>query len=129
MHTYAQNFNSTMKEVSRSEYITRLEAKRGNRMIKVITGLRRCGKSYLLFTLFHRHLMANGVDEKHIITLALDDFDNRRYLDPEVLYRFVTERIKDRQTSLRRNATSMADREFGRARTISERLIRESVFF
>ncbi len=87
-----------MKEVSRSEYITRLEAKRGNRMIKVITGLRRCGKSYLLFTLFHRHLMANGVDEKHIITLALDDFDNRRYLDPESLYRFVIERIKDKQT-------------------------------
>ena len=87
-----------MREVSRSEYIARLEAKRGNRMIKVITGLRRCGKSYLLFTLFRRHLMAHGVDENHIITLALDDFDNRRYLEPEALYHYVTERATDRQT-------------------------------
>ena len=87
-----------MREVSRSEYIARLETKRGSRMIKVITGLRRCGKSYLLFTLFRRHLITQGVDESHIITLALDDFDNRRYLDPEALFHFVTERATDKQT-------------------------------
>ena len=56
-----------MKEVSRNEYLTRLESKRGNRMVKVITGIRRCGKSYLLFTLFRRYLLAQGVDEQHII--------------------------------------------------------------
>ena len=84
-----------MKEVSRSEYITRLDGKRGNRMVKVITGIRRCGKSYLLFHLFRRHLMEHGVKDDHIIALALDDFINQQYLQPEALYRYVTERIKD----------------------------------
>lgn len=84
-----------MKEVSRSEYITRLDGKRGNRMVKVITGIRRCGKSYLLFHLFRRHLMEHRVKDDHIIALALDDFINQQYLQPEALYRYVTERIKD----------------------------------
>lgn len=84
-----------MKEVSRSEYITRLDGKRGNRMVKVITGIRRCGKSYLLFHLFRRHLMEHGVKDDHIIALALDDFINQQYLQPEALYRYMTERIKD----------------------------------
>ena len=84
-----------MKEVSRSEYITRLDGKRGNHMVKVITGIRRCGKSYLLFHLFRRHLMEHGVKDDHIIALALDDFINQQYLQPEALYRYVTERIKD----------------------------------
>ena len=86
-----------MKEVSRSEYITRLDGKRGNRMVKVITGIRRCGKSYLLFHLFRRHLMEHGVKDDHIIALALDDFINQQYLQPEALYRYVTERIKDNE--------------------------------
>ena len=86
-----------MKEVSRSEYITRLDSKRGNRMVKVITGIRRCGKSYLLFHLFRRHLMEQGIHDDHIIALALDDFMNQQYLQPEALYRYVTERIKDNE--------------------------------
>ena len=86
-----------MKEVSRSEYITRLDGKRGNRMVKVITGIRRCGKSYLLFHLFRRHLMEQGINDDHIIALALDDFMNQQYLQPEALYRYVTERIKDNE--------------------------------
>ena len=86
-----------MKEVSRSEYITRLDSKRGNRMVKVITGIRRCGKSYLLFHLFRRHLMEQGIHDNHIIALALDDFMNQQYLHPEALYRYVTERIKDNE--------------------------------
>ena len=68
-----------MKEVSRNEYLTRLESKRGNRMVKVITGIRRCGKSYLLFTLFRRLLLAQGVNQQHIIALALDDILNGEY--------------------------------------------------
>lgn len=86
-----------MKEVSRSEYISRLDGKRGNRMVKVITGIRRCGKSYLLFHLFRRHLMEQGINDDHIIALALDDFMNQQYLQPEALYRYVTERIKDNE--------------------------------
>lgn len=86
-----------MKEVSRSEYITRLDGKRGNHMVKVITGIRRCGKSYLLFHLFRRHLMEQGIHDDHIIALALDDFMNQQYLQPEALYLYVTERIKDNE--------------------------------
>lgn len=82
-----------MIEVSRSEYIASLKRKRHNGMIKVITGVRRVGKSYLLFTLFKRSLMEEGVPERQIITLALDDFKNRNYLDPEALYGYVTGQI------------------------------------
>ena len=86
-----------MKEVSRNEYLTRLENKRGNRMVKVITGIRRCGKSYLLFTLFRRHLLAQGVDEQHIIALALDDILNEEYRNPKALYQYVLSRVTDNQ--------------------------------
>ena len=86
-----------MKEVSRKEYISRLDEKRGNRMVKVITGIRRCGKSYLLFNLFHRHLIEEGIKEDHIIALALDDFMNQQYQSPEALYRYVMERVKDNE--------------------------------
>ena len=86
-----------MKEVSRNEYLTRLENKRGNRMVKVITGIRRCGKSYLLFTLFRRHLLAQGVDEQHIIALALDDMLNEEYRNPKALYQYVLDRVTDNQ--------------------------------
>lgn len=86
-----------MKEVSRNEYLTRLDRKRGNRMVKVITGIRRCGKSYLLFTLFRRHLLATGVDKQHIISLALDDMGNQKYHNPEVLYQYVLDQVVDDQ--------------------------------
>lgn len=84
-----------MKEVSRKEYISRLDEKRGNRMVKVITGIRRCGKSYLLFNLFRRHLREQGVDEGHIIALALDDMQSQQYLAPEALYHYVLNQVKD----------------------------------
>jgi len=84
-----------MKEVGRKEYIARLDGKRGNRLVKVITGIRRCGKSYLLFHLFRRHLIEQGIQEDHIIALALDDFMNRQYLQPESLYQYVIEHVKD----------------------------------
>lgn len=80
-------------EVSRKDYIELLDRKRGNGLIKIITGVRRCGKSYLLFNLFRRHLIENGIPQDHIITLALDDFANSRYLDPKELYDYVKARI------------------------------------
>ena len=84
-----------MKEVDRKDYIDWLFRKRDNGLIKIVTGVRRCGKSYLLFKLFRRKLMETGVAEDHIIALALDDFSNRKYLDPEELYNYVKSRISD----------------------------------
>lgn len=86
-----------MKEVDRKDYIDWLLRKRGNGLIKIITGVRRCGKSYLLFKLFRRKLIESGVDEDHIIALALDVFSNKKYHNPEELYNYVKNRIKDEE--------------------------------
>lgn len=85
-----------MIEVKRTDYIDTLKSKRHNGLVKIITGVRRSGKSYLLFTLYRNFLLEEGVPESHIITLALDDFKNRQYLDPEALYNYVTGRISDK---------------------------------
>ena len=82
-------------EVSRSDYIKRLSSKRGNGLVKIVTGVRRCGKSYLLFNLFRKHLIADGVPDNHIISLALDDYANKRFLNPDELYNYVRGRITD----------------------------------
>ncbi len=84
-----------MFEVSRKDYIESIKSKRHNGLVKIITGVRRSGKSYLLFTLYKRFLQEEGIAEDHIVTLALDDFKNRKYLDPETLYEYVTGRIVD----------------------------------
>ena len=84
-----------MKEVDRIDYIDWLFRKRDNGLIKIVTGVRRCGKSYLLFKLFRRKLIESGVADNRIIALALDDFSNRKYLNPEELYNYVKSRITD----------------------------------
>ena len=66
--------------IQRDEYLNRLVSKIGNGMIKVITGIRRCGKSFLLFTIFKGFLLSSGVDEASIICIALDDIENERYV-------------------------------------------------
>ncbi len=81
-----------MLEVSRSDYIETLSQKRGNGLVKIITGVRRVGKSYLLFTLFKRFLLEQGVGEEQIISLELDDFKNKKYLAPDELYSYVIEK-------------------------------------
>ena len=85
-------------EIQRDVYLNKLIRKEKNGLIKVITGIRRCGKSYLLFTLFHKHLTENGVDEEHIIEIALDDRFNKELRDPDRMLAFVREKIKDQQT-------------------------------
>lgn len=65
-----------VKEIKRDYYLEQLIKREGNGLIKIVTGIRRCGKSYLLRTLFKNHLLENGVDEKHIIEMAFDLFDN-----------------------------------------------------
>ena len=74
-------------EIKRDVYLNRLIHKKDNGMIKVITGIRRCGKSYLLFNLYDKYLRSIGVKDDEIIKLALDDYENRKYLDPDELYR------------------------------------------
>ncbi len=82
-----------MKEIRRDVYLNQLIEKQWNRQVKIITGLRRSGKSYLLFTLFVRYLMEHDVPRDHIIALALDDFRNRQYRQADALYDYVTKRI------------------------------------
>ena len=82
-------------EVKRDRYLNRLISKKQNGVIKVITGMRRCGKSYLLFTLFKDYLLSEGIEKNHIIEIAFDAYENKQYRDPDVLYPYLKEKIKD----------------------------------
>ena len=82
-------------EIKRDIYLNRLIKHKNNGMVKIITGVRRCGKSYLLSKMFRDHLLSSGVQEDHIIFLALDDYGNRKYHNPDELYAFVKSRITD----------------------------------
>ena len=84
-------------EIKRDFYLQKLIAKKHNGLIKVITGVRRCGKSYLLFTLFKQHLLECGVGKDHIIEIPFDSFENKKYRDPEMLYPYVKEQLVDDQ--------------------------------
>lgn len=82
-------------EIKRDVYLNKLIIRMHNKMIKVITGIRRCGKSYLLFKLFYDYLISQGIDNSHIIKIALDDIANKKYRTPEELYNFIKEQITD----------------------------------
>lgn len=84
-------------EIKRDFYLQKLIIKKHNGLIKVITGMRRCGKSYLLFTLFKQHLLECGVAEDHIIEIPFDSFENKKYRDPEILYPYVKSKLIDDQ--------------------------------
>ena len=84
-------------EIKRDYYLNKLIAKQHNGLIKVVTGMRRCGKSYLLFNLFKDYLIENNVAADHIIEVAFDSFENIKYQDPEVLYPFIKEQIVDKE--------------------------------
>lgn len=84
-------------EIKRDVYLNKLIRKKKNGLIKVVTGIRRCGKSYLLFHLFHDHLLDNGVAEDHIIEIALDDRSNKELRDPDAILKFIKDSIKDRE--------------------------------
>lgn len=81
-------------EFKRETSINKIIGYRHNHLIKVVTGLRRVGKSYLLFTLFKRFLIEQGIDQKHIIEIQLDNFADRKYRKAEVLYDFVEKKAK-----------------------------------
>ena len=84
-----------MKEIKRDIYLKKLIDRKENDLIKIITGIRRCGKSYLLNPIFKNYLLSTGIAEDHIITLELDSIENKPYRDPEKLYSYIMDKIKD----------------------------------
>lgn len=87
-----------MIEIKRDLYLNQLIDKQGNGMIKIITGIRRCGKSYLLFDLFRKHLLSSGVKEEQIISISLDDDDNIPLQNPSTLSQYIKSKItKDKE--------------------------------
>ena len=82
-------------EIKRDAFLQQLIERKDNGMIKVITGIRRCGKSFLLFTIFKRYLLENGVDADHIIEIALDGIENEELRDPKVCFKYIKDATKD----------------------------------
>ena len=81
--------------IKRDRYLQKLIAKKDNGLIKIITGIRRCGKSFLLFNLDHEYLNSVGIDDVHIIELALDEAMNARYRNPMELDAYIRSKVKD----------------------------------
>lgn len=84
-------------EIRRDGYLEQLKLRKDNGMIKIITGIRRCGKSFLLFVLFKKYLLENGVDNEHIIEIALDGIENEELRDPKKCYQYIKDAMKDEQ--------------------------------
>ncbi|OKZ82599.1 MAG: AAA family ATPase [Clostridium sp. 44_14] len=84
-------------EIKRDSYLEQLKIRKDNGMIKIITGIRRCGKSFLLFVLFKKYLLESGVDHDHIIEIALDGIENEELRDPKKCYQYIKDAMKDEQ--------------------------------
>ena len=82
-------------EIKRDYYLKELIDRIDNGLIKIITGIRRCGKSYLLNVIFKNYLLGEGIDKEHIIQLSLDENRNKKYLDPDILDTYIRNLIKD----------------------------------
>lgn len=86
--------------INRDYYLNQLIRKKENGLVKVITGIRRCGKSYLLFNIYQDYLLNSGVKQNHIITISLDDINNQKYWNPNELDKYIRKRIiKDNKTN------------------------------
>lgn len=86
-----------MERIQRDRYLNKLIAKRGNGLIKIVSGMRRSGKSFLLDPIYKEYLLASGVKEDHIIKLDLDERRNSRFLDPDVLDEYVRSLVVDQE--------------------------------
>ncbi len=82
-------------EIRRNKYLNKIIPRMHNGLIKVITGIRRSGKSYLLFTIFKNYLLDNGIEEDHIIEIALDKFENKIYRKANLIWAYITGKILD----------------------------------
>ncbi len=86
-----------MKEIKRDLYLEKLINRKENGLIKILTGIRRCGKSYLLDPLYKNYLIQTGVEEDHIIKLELDREENKKYLDSHELNEYIKSKVKDKK--------------------------------
>ena len=84
-------------EIKRDSYLEQLKIRKDNGMIKIVTGIRRCGKSFLLFVLFKKYLLESGVDNDHIIEIALDGIENEELRYPKKCYQYIKDAMKDEQ--------------------------------
>ena len=82
-------------EFQRDKYLKRIIDGKENSLVKIVTGMRRCGKSYLLFNLFKRHLIDSGVPDSNIIAMALDDWNSQDYRDPRLLMQYIDQRMRE----------------------------------
>lgn len=85
-----------LKKIERQTYLDKLISKKENGLIKIVTGIRRCGKSYLLNTIFSDYLKSIGVKDDHIIKIALDREENKKYHDSKMLNEYIYANIKDK---------------------------------
>lgn len=81
--------------INRDKYLNELIKRQNNSMIKIVTGIRRSGKTYLLFDIFYEYLLSKNIEKECIISLALDSIDNEEYRDPYKLYNYINKRILD----------------------------------
>lgn len=95
MRIYAKNANNM--RIDRPVYLQKLIDRKHNGMVKIITGMRRCGKSYLLFNLFADYLKSEGADEQHIIAIDLENIYNERLREPMALLQHIDEQVQDSQ--------------------------------
>ena len=86
--------NDSKMIILRNKYLQQLIDAEGNGMVKIVTGIRRSGKSFLLMTLFHQHLIEQGVDENHIIEISLDNRKNRKMRNPDLLLEYIETRVQ-----------------------------------
>ena len=84
-----------MKIIERKDYLDKLIARKENGMIKILTGIRRCGKSFMLDPIFKNYLLESGVEENHIIKIDLDEIENEKYLNPHELNNYIKNNIVD----------------------------------
>lgn len=80
-------------QIDRTKYLDKLIKSCGNGMIKVVTGMRRCGKSYLLFTIFKQYLLGSGVPQEHIVEVDLENRLNKKLRDPDALLEYISSRL------------------------------------
>ena len=85
-------------EIRRDSYLNKLTDRMGNGLVKIITGVRRCGKTWLLLRLFRRHLAQAGVGDDHVIAVMLDDLENAELRDPNAMLRHIKDCIADSET-------------------------------
>lgn len=82
-------------KIERYNYLKQIIERKNNGMVKVVTGIRRCGKSFLLFTLFKEHLLSEGVASEHIIEIALDGIENEELREPKSCYQYIKDKLQD----------------------------------